>query len=182
MNIKASSNDIFLRAIEPEDENFLYSIENREESFLVGENRIPFSHDYLQRFIYASLQDNFFSSGQLRLVACRVEQGKNDTGTENILGIIDYFNYKAFHRRAEVGIVVCSAYRGQGWGEKILELACRYAKNCLNLHQLYAEVGQDNTPSLALFEKAGFVRCALRKDWILRGEVWTDVSGWQKIL
>lgn len=179
MKTEIFSGELSLRALEPEDEPLLYDIENRKESFLIGENRIPFSHDYLQRFIYSSLQENFFSSGQLRLIACRNTPSGN--GTAEAVGIIDFFNYEAFHRRAETGIVVCPAFRNMGLGEKILEMACTYARNQLNLHQLYAEVSADNENSLKLFAKCGFERCGLRRQWLLQNGRWTDVVLWQKI-
>ena len=177
MNVKISEDRLFLRALEPEDEPLLYDIENRREAFLIGENRIPFSHDYLQRFIYASLQENFFSSGQLRLIAGR----NTPEGMAEAVGIVDFFNYEAFHRRAETGIVVCPAFRTRGMGEKILELACTYARNQRNLHQLYAEVAANNENSLKLFAKCGFERCGLRRQWLLQAGQWTDVVLWQKI-
>ncbi len=177
MNVKISEDRLFLRALEPEDEPLLYDIENRREAFLIGENRIPFSHDYLQRFIYASLQENFFSSGQLRLIAGR----NTPEGMAEAVGIVDFFNYEAFHRRAETGIVVCPAFRNRGMGEKILEMACTYARNQLNLHQLYAEVAANNENSLKLFAKCGFERCGLRRQWLLQAGQWTDVVLWQKI-
>lgn len=177
MKTEIVSGELSLRALEPEDEPLLYDIENRREAFLIGENRIPFSHDYLQRFIYASLQENFFSSGQLRLIAGR----NTPEGMAEAVGIVDFFNYEAFHRRAETGIVVCPAFRNRGMGEKILEMACTYARNQLNLHQLYAEVAANNENSLKLFAKCGFERCGLRRQWLLQAGQWTDVVLWQKI-
>ena len=97
------------------------------------------------------------------------------------VGIVDFFNYEAFHRRAETGIVVCPAFRNRGMGEKILEMACTYARNQLNLHQLYAEVAANNENSLKLFAKCGFERCGLRRQWLLQAGQWMDVVLWQKI-
>lgn len=179
METELFSGKLFLRALEPEDEPLLYDIENREEAFLSGANHIPFSHDYLQRFIYASLQENFFSTGQLRLVACCGENNKKEIAEP--VGVLDIFNYEALHRRAETGIVVCPAYRNKGVGEKILALACTYAQNRLNLHQLYAEVPANNENSLKLFAKCGFERCGIRKEWLLQADRWTDTVLWQKI-
>ena len=95
---------------------------------------------------------------------------------------MDFFNYEALHQRAEIGILVCPDYRNQGLGQKILAQACSYAKNQLNLHQLYASVRSDNPVSLKLFDSAGFERCSHLKDWIRSGARWVDVFGLQKIL
>ena len=35
----------------------------------------------------------------------------------------------------------------------------------LNLHQIYAGVSIENTPSRALFKAAGYVETAIKKDW-----------------
>lgn len=172
---------LFLRALEPADIDFLYKVENQEESLPVGENRIPFSRDFLRRFVYASLSENLFSTGQLRLLACRKPESDRKGFEIPPVGVVDFFNYEPLHRRAEIGLLVCQGLRRQGIGEKILSLACTYARNQLNLHQLYAEVATVNETSLRLFEKCGFSSCGLRRQWLMQGEKWVDVSLWQKI-
>ena len=47
----------------------------------------------------------------------------------------------------------------------------QYAQTHLNLHQVYANIGTDNTASLALFTKFGFQEIGLKKQWnLVRGE------------
>jgi diamine N-acetyltransferase len=41
-----------------------------------------------------------------------------------------------------------------------------YAFSQLNLHQLYANITQDNLQSIALFKKNNFVFVGEKKDWI----------------
>ncbi len=181
MDTEHLSESLFLRALEPDDIDFLYDLENREDSFLVGENCIPFSRDFLQRFVYASLHENLLSTGQLRLVACKTPPlGKKGFEMPPV-GVLDFFNHDALHRRAEVGIVVCKDLRGKGLGAKILQEACVYAQNRLNLHQLHAETAVCNTSSVRIFRSCGFKRCGSRRQWIMQGGKWVDVVLWQKI-
>ncbi len=186
--------------MEPGDEYLLYDMENRPEAFVLGETCIPYSLDYLREFVQNGSGAKLFSCGQVRLIACLespapvLQAGGTppDTGRQGFTslaswqcppaGILDFFNYEALHQRAEIGILVCPDYRNQGLGQKILAQACSYAKNQLNLHQLYASVRSDNPVSLKLFDSAGFERCSHLKDWIRSGARWVDVFGLQKIL
>lgn len=169
---------IFFRAMEPGDEYLLYQAENHQEVFISGSNPIPYSLFYLKKFIDISLSENFHSSGQLRLIACL-------DSTEEVIpqpvGIVDFFNYEALHQRAELGILVLEAFRHRGIGKKMVEAACQYARNQLNLHQLYLEISSDNQPSLDLFRSCGFVSCGTKKDWLRKGQHWFDVELFQKV-
>lgn len=189
--------------MEPEDLNLVFEMENRSEAWLSGECRIPYSYAFLRQYITSSLTENFLSSGQLRLIASELpplgrtlrreicESGLNDSRSgfdtvrrphaQHDIGIVDFFHYDAFSRHAELGILVLPAFRNQGYGEKILTLASDYAKNRLNLHQLYVEVLADNLPSLGLFEKAGFSRCGCKKEWFNVNGIWKDVWMLQQI-
>jgi diamine N-acetyltransferase len=44
-------------------------------------------------------------------------------------------------------------------------LICDYAVSELKLHQLYANIVEDNNESIALFEKMGFEQVAIKRDW-----------------
>lgn len=200
---KPAENPIILRALEPEDLNLVFEMENRSEARLSGECRIPYSYEFLRSYIASSLTENFFSNGQLRLIASELppigrtlpreicESGLNDSRSgfdtsrkphaQHDIGIVDFFHYDAFSRHAELGILVLPPFRNRGLGEKILRLASDYAENRLNLHQLYAEVLADNLPSLNLFEKAGFSRCGCKKEWFGVNGSWKDVWMFQQI-
>ena len=182
---------LFFRAMEPEDLTLLFQMENRQESRISGESRIPYSYDLLKRYIENSQQETFLSSGQLRLLACQSSLGKQD-GSPAFpsacpqaeafdIGIVDFFNYDAFCQRAEIGILVLPRFRNQGYGEKILRSAADYAKNQLNLHQLYAEILAGNTASIRIFESCGFRNCGCKKDWFRAGGQWRDVLSYQLV-
>ena len=173
-------NNFFLRALEPEDLNAVFEAENRREALLSGECRIPYSYAFLKQYIESSLKETFLSSGQLRLMVSRFSESGGSARED--VGIVDFFNYDAFCARAEIGILLYDRSRSQGLSPKILDMALNYARNQLNLHQLYAEILANNAPSLHLFREAGFEPCGIKKDWFRAGGEWIDVHGFQKLL
>jgi diamine N-acetyltransferase len=56
-----------------------------------------------------------------------------------------------------------------------------YAFGHLKLHQLYAFVPEGNLPSLLLFEKVGYQKTAVLKDWISVSKTFDDVIVMQKV-
>ena len=60
--------DIRLRALEPEDLDWLYTLENDETLWGVGCSNVPYSRYALKSYIAESRHD-IYADGQLRLVA-----------------------------------------------------------------------------------------------------------------
>lgn len=183
-------NNFFLRALEPDDLNAVFEAENRREALLSGECRIPYSYAFLKQYIESSLKETFLSAGQLRLIVSRFAEAgvsntlstpRSATAPREDVGIVDFFNYDAFCARAEIGILLYDRARAQGLSPKILHTALNYARNQLNLHQLYAEILADNAPSLHLFREAGFEPCGTKKEWFRAGGEWMDVHCFQKL-
>lgn len=151
--------DIFLRALEPEDLSFLYTLENDEKLWEISNTQTPFSKYILKQYLENSHRD-IYDVKQLRLVIC-----KNDN--KQPLGFIDLFDFNPQHKRAGVGIVVFSKENKQkGYASQALQLVLNYGKKHLNLHQLFANILSDNTASIKLFEKMGFIKTGEKKDWI----------------
>ncbi len=99
------------------------------------------------------------------------------------VGAVDLFEYDPIHRRAGIGILIYGARnRRQGYAREALGILCRYARERLNLHQLWCTVGVDNTASLGLFRAAGFVETGTRRDWIWTPGGFHDVIFFQKML
>jgi len=59
--------NIFLRALELEDINYLFSIENNEKYWSISDSQIPFSKYLLNRYLKNSDMD-IYEAKQLRLV------------------------------------------------------------------------------------------------------------------
>lgn len=149
-----------LRALEPEDLELLFNIENNKEFWEVSSTTTPYSRFILKQYLENSHRD-IYEVKQLRLVICNAE-------TDEPLGLIDLFDFDPRNKRASVGILIeNNRNRGKGYGAEALALLREYAFQQLDLHQLVANVGADNLPSQKLFEKAGFELVGTKKDWNL---------------
>ncbi|MBO4821387.1 MAG: GNAT family N-acetyltransferase [Prevotella sp.] len=154
-----------LRALEPEDLDFLYAIENDVELWDVGNANVPYSRFSLNNYLLSSSSD-IYADKQMRLVM------EDNHGTP--VGLLDIFNFDPRHSRAELGIAVEKRVRNHGYGCKAVRLAVEYAKSVLHLHQLYAVVGAYNSSSLKIFQEAGFSKGATLKEWIFDGQCYHD--------
>lgn len=165
---------IYLRALEPEDLEFIYKIENNESIWEVSNTQTPYSRFLIRQYLENAHQD-IYEAKQLRLAICL-----NDTF--EAVGLIDLFDFDPKNNRAGVGIVISSeTNRNLGIGSEALQLVINYAFNQLQLHQLYANIGSDNEISLQLFTKFGFQRIGVKKDWIKVNNVFKDEILYQLI-
>lgn len=148
---------IKLRALEPQDLDFLYQIENDTNLWEVSTTQTPYSKFVLKQYLDNAHRD-IYEVKQLRLVIADLES--------RAIGLIDLFDFDPKNKRAGVGIVISSEEnRQKGYASEALKLLCRYAFTHLQLHQLYANIGEDNEKSIRLFEKSGFVKSGTKKDW-----------------
>lgn len=164
---------IRLRAVEPEDLQCMYDIENHPSQWEVSSFTVPYSRYVLKQYIEQTTYD-IFADKQLRLMIV----GKADN---RVLGIVDITDFVPLHGRGAVGIVVHEEYRRQGYAKEALQLLCQYAFNFLNMKQLYAYIAADNEASIQLFGSCGFVACGLLKDWIQENNQFKDVAMVQRI-
>lgn len=163
---------IRLRAVEPEDLDVLYNIENDTRFWEHGVTTVPYSHYALSRFICESHQD-LFVDGQLRLM---IENKFNMM----VCGCIDLISFDVRNSRAEVGILVLPSVQRQHIATEAVGLLEDYAFCFLRLHLLYAYVTIGNLPAMRLFHKCGFVKSAVLPDWICRGNMYEEVVVWTK--
>lgn len=151
-------NTVFLRALEPEDLIAIHRIENDERLWFVSETLVPFSVYSIKEYI-ANAHKDIYEVKQLRLAIC-------DTASRELIGLIDLFDYDPHNARAGVGILIESEVnRGKGYGKEALDLILNYGKIHLKLHQVYANILEDNVASIQLFTNAGFVKVGVKKDW-----------------
>ena len=156
---------IKLRAIEPEDLDLLYHIENDVELWKVGTSNVPYSRDLLHDYV-ANAKNDIYTDRQVRMMV------ENEEG--NVIGVVDLVSFDPANRRAEVGIIIMNDYRRQGYGAAVIDAIKDYALRILHLHQLYAYVDCDNNASMGLFEKTGFCESAKIKDWLFDGVKYHD--------
>lgn len=149
---------INLRPIEPSDWEFLFEIENNESFWSVSNTQKPFSKFLLQQYLENSHLD-IYQAKQLRLI---ISENVND----NSVGMIDLFDYEPKHNRAGIGVLIHPNYQNNGYATYALQQLINYTFKHLDLHQLYANVTEDNLNSIALFEKFNFKKIGVKKDWI----------------
>lgn len=149
---------IYLRALEPSDLDILYSIENDEMLWNVGETMVPLSRYVLKEYLTNAHKD-LYDARQLRLVICSKQEN-------SFVGLIDLYDFDPHHLRAGIGILIANEEaRRKGYAYQALELMKNYCAMHLKIHQLYATIEEVNTASIALFEKAAFTKIGLKKDW-----------------
>lgn len=151
--------DIYLRALEPTDLDFLYKLENDETVWEVSNTATPYSKYVLKQYLENALRD-IYEVKQLRLAIGTSE-------SQDAIGFIDLFDFEPKHQRIGIGIVIFSEKdRQKGHAFQSLQLLMDYAFTHLDVHQLYANITEDNTASIALFEKLGFKKQGVKRDWI----------------
>ncbi|WP_296383725.1 GNAT family N-acetyltransferase [Winogradskyella sp.] len=164
---------IYLRALEPEDLDFVYDIENDTSLWELSDTQTPYSRFLIKQYLENAQQD-IFEAKQLRLAIC----DKND----NTIGLIDVFDFNIKNKRAGIGILIKSeSERYKGYGKEALELLVNYCFSTLHLHQVYANISERNLPSLKLFEGNGFKKIGLKKDWSFDGNQYTNEYILQRI-
>jgi diamine N-acetyltransferase len=154
------NSEVRLRAIEPEDLDLLYRIENDMKLWNVGATNVPYSRYTLHDYI-ANAADDIYVDRQVRMMV------ENRTG--EIVGIVDIVNFDPRNCRAEVGLIILDAFRRQGYGSGVLDAINTYALNILHLHQLFAFVDIRNEASYRLFQTKGYQESAIIKDWLYDG-------------
>ncbi len=173
--INLEGKSVRLRAVEPTDVDLMYRWENDPSVWRVSGTIMPFSRSMLERFLEEQRCD-IFQSRQLRLII-------ETLADSHPVGTLDLFEFDPLACRAGVGILIYHPDdRGRGYAADALSVLAEYARNTLRLHQLWCDVGADNTASLALFRRAGFVEVGVKRDWQWSPEGYTDEIMMQKIL
>lgn len=150
--------NIYLRALEPLDLDFLYELENNPEIWEISGTVTPYSKQVLRKYLENAHRD-IYDVKQLRLCIC--------DSSNKLLGLIDLFDFDPKNRRAGLGIVVLkNGDRNKGVGSEAISLLIEYAFDTLALRQVFANVTDDNAASLHLFKKLGFQEVGTKKDWI----------------
>lgn len=155
-----SNSNIILRALEPSDIDFLYCWENNPELWCVGNTKAPLSKYLLEKYLETSHLD-LYEAKQLRLIITLSEN------PDIVVGAIDLFDFEPFDSKAGIGVLIADeSNRRKHYASEALVLLIDYAFNLLGIHQLYCHVSANNTESLALFRKHGFIDAGVLKDWI----------------
>lgn len=154
-----------LRAIEPEDLDLLYRIENDVKLWNVGTSNVPYSRYTLHDYV-ANATNDIYADGQVRMMV------ENEAG--ETVGIVDLVNFDPSNCRAEVGLIILDAFRRRGLGGSTLNKIADYALKVLHLHQLFAFVDCKNEASVNLFLHSGYHESTRIKDWLYDGREYRD--------
>lgn len=157
---------INLRAIEPEDLEFLFEIENNESFWEISHTQAPFSKFILKQYLENAHLD-IYEAKQLRLII-------EDIKAKKTVGMIDLFDFNPQHKRAGIGILIHPDYQQNGFAYEALQLLIKYCFTHIQLHQLYANITADNKNSIHLFTKHNFNEIGVKKDWILSNNIYKD--------
>jgi diamine N-acetyltransferase len=172
--VTLQGNNIHLRALEPEDLEFIYAVENDENIWEVSNTITPYSKFLIKQYLENAHQD-IYEAKQLRLVICK-------KGNIDAIGLIDLFEFDAKNKRAGLGIIIQNEVdRDMGFGKEALGLMINYAFEQLQIHQLYANIGTENKASESLFTTFGFEKVGVKKDWNFTNNAFHDEAVFQLI-
>ena len=156
-----------LRALEPEDLDQLYAMENNLDDWDYSSMSAPFSRYALRDYI-ANQHYDLTIDQQVRLVVCDEEK------EQQVIGLADIFNFDARHRRAEIGLIIGEEYRNKGYAIEAAKLLVEYASKTCLLDQIYAFIPEVNTASCHVFDKIGFNRVSILKNWFRNANSFSD--------
>ena len=151
------SEHIYLRAIESSDVGLLYNIENDISIWKISQTITPFSKEILELYLDSNHHD-IYTTKQLRLMICLKQ-------TNEAIGTIDLFDFDPTHLRVGIGILIFKNFRKQGLAYESIELVKNYVRDILMLHQIFCNISASNSESILLFEKSGFERSGIKKQW-----------------
>ena len=161
------------RALEMDDLQWLYLIENDERLWKYSNTIVPFSKEILTKYILNSNRD-IFDVKQLRMVVYSKEVSR--------IGLIDLYDFSPENKRLALGIIIDEKYRNIGVAKKALFLIEKWIKSRLDIHQIYVNIGEENLISIKLFKSLGYIKIGLKKDWNFYNNKFNSEFTFQKIL
>ena len=160
-----SQDEILIRASEPEDVPDLTEALNQPRA-VWGTMQVPFTS-------VATRRERFKTAPTTHLVA--VIDGK-------VIGSLGLGRLEG--RRNHVGtfgMAVHDAYAGRGAGTALIAAAVEQADRWLNIRRLELTVWTDNTRAIALYERFGFEREGLMRDYAWRDGAYADAISMARI-
>ncbi len=135
---------VYLRALEMEDMDFMFSLVNNQEfAYWEGKNEFPISSKQQKDWF-----ENNFKVGY-RFIICESE-------TDERMGYISFKVSDEISRKGLLALKLVEAARGKKLGTDSLKTMTSFLFNKANLNRLYTHIIDYNKASLALFEKCGW--------------------------
>ena len=139
---------IILRSVDSSDIDTILLWENSSAEPLYGVYEEQYTREDVAQFVENQQRYSLVQTEQLRLMICSYSGER--------LGCVDLAEYDG--NRAFVSILIFDlSNRRKGLGIEALQLLIYYAKT-LDLQTLYATILPENSASISLFKKAGFVQ------------------------
>lgn len=173
LSIGLDNDKILLRKPEPEDIDFISSLENNQQYWWVSDTRTPFSRWQIKQHIENSVYD-IFTNKELRLII-------TTKGDNSKIGVVDLFDYDPVHDRVGIGIIIMPEFQNRKFAEQTLSIVTNYCFNVLNINQIWCYIDEQNSLSIKLFESAKFAKCGTLKQWKKLGKLYYDVFFYQLI-
>jgi len=152
--------DILIRAMEPADIPDLTEAWNQPRAY-AGTLQLPYTSVDVRQKRSATLGPDVTRLGA-------VIEGK----AIGMLGLERYQNRRS--HVGSLGMAVHDAYAGRGAGSALMAAATSLADNWLNLRRLELNVYADNARAIALYERFGFAREGLHRDYAWRDGAYAD--------
>lgn len=172
--MKLTDDKITLRALEPTDIDVMYRWENDAELWRYGSTVAPFSRKQIWEYI-AGYDADIYSARQLRLMIV-------DNASGDVVGAIDITDYDPVNQRAAIGIFVDRSYQRKGFASAAIRLVEGYCAERLGMHQLWAMVPGDNTPSRSLFTSSGYKISGRLQSWLKTRTSYCDAYIYQHFI
>ncbi len=157
---KGLATDIFIRAVEPEDAPGVAALMNLP-GYRWGTMRLPYQSIDTTRQKMSTSGPNF---------VCLVA-----TSNDEIVGMASLTRFEG--RRSHVGAVgmgVHDLYVGKGLGTRLLTSLLEVADDWWALRRIELTVNADNARAISLYERMGFDREGVLRDYELRGGKFID--------
>ena len=87
-----------------------------------------------------------------------------DSDDLKLIGTIGLYNISRLHQRATLRIRLCQEVLGKGYGYKSMKMLLDYAFKTLNLRKITSDCFSDNTSTIKIKTKLGFVREGLLRE------------------
>ncbi|OAB37076.1 GCN5 family acetyltransferase [Paenibacillus macquariensis subsp. defensor] len=86
--------------------------------------------------------------------------------TDEFLGEVVLSEIDSINRNANIRIAIGMQQSGNGYGTEAMNLMLRYGFETLNLHRIGLEVYAFNPRAIHVYEKIGFRREGVQRDWL----------------
>lgn len=159
--------NIRLRALEPEDTDFVMECEADSEAAKWSDYTAPLSRNQILNYALTYDADPF-AAGQLRLIL------EKEDGMP--AGIIDLYNISAKDGKAYVGITIHPDLRRKGYAAEGLKETFAFCNDRLGLKNLVAKISTKNMGATRLFEQAGYKKIAFLPSWHKLGNEFHDFN------